>query len=850
MKREIDEELGFHIEQRRAENVAAGMSPEEAAREARKQFGNMQSVREECREAKGAGFGEEMLSDIRFGLRLLRKNPSFTAMAVLTLALGIGATTSIFCWVNAMVFRPLPFPDADRLVLLSEEWTAKGWGRSEVSAGTFADWQEQSRSFDALAAFEGMSLRTKADNGVETLRGLRISTMFFQVLKLHPVLGREFLPAEGQSGKDQVAILSHELWERRFSGRRDVIGASLDIDGVPHTIVGVMPEGFRFPYDTDVWLPLTLSPEVISHREKRSFEVMGRLKADSSLSKAQTELSGITARIAGRYPSSNQGWGCAVESLRVLFVSGNLRAKFSVLLAAAALVLLAACANVANLLLIRFERRQQEIAVRSSLGAGRARIVRLMLTESLVLSALGTIAGLLLAIWLSSALGVLIPGYSLRGIKPVFDQRVLFFTLGLCVVAGLTFGTLPAWWVARSNSGNNLKQPNGISGIAGGSRRWANLWIISEVACAVTLLMGAGLMILTLARLTRTDLGFDPSRLLVAEINPTWDAGEPDYSPKKVLYYGQLREELARAGGISDAAIFRDAGWLDCLPEGQAQAMKLYGASCSTNLFRTLGVPLIRGRLYPEEWRRGDPIEVVVNETFARRGWPGQSALGKRFRPDSPGAMWVVVVGVVRDFRLERDQAVRPRYYSSYRSAYLEGVQFILRSNGSESGVAIAARQILRRFDPYQGNPSVRSMNDLLGDVLRPRYQMLSLLGGFAGVAFILAAIGIYGVVGYSVAQQRRAIGIRIALGALPADVMALVIRQGMTPVLVGIGCGALGSVALGHFLAGQFSGMASLHAGILAGISVLMFITAFLACFVPACGAANTDPMESLRCE
>ncbi len=793
---------------------------------------------------------EGLWQDLRHGARLLRKNPGFTSVSVLTLALGIGASTAIFGWLDAMILSPLRFQNADRLVLLSESWIEKGWGRSGVSAGTFDDWQDQAASFDSLAAFQEMPLRMGSDHDEPMLRTLRASPDLFRVLMVHPSLGREFLDEEDQPGRDHRVILSHEFWQDRFGGRPDVIGKSIELNGAPFTIVGVMPPGFHFPYDTEVWTPLTLSPGEMAHRDHRSLMVVGRLKANVALPTAQAELSGITARIAGRFAATNRGWGGILEPLQVLYVGGEVRRTFALLLGAAASVLLVACANIANLLLARLESRRKEVAVRLSLGARRSRIVRQVLAESLLLSVIGTAIGLLMSGWLSSAIRALIPGYTLGGIGPAFDGRVLLFSLGLCVAACLAFGTIPAWLLARSSPSVLLTPSAGVSNSAAAPGRWLNRWVVCEVTCAVTLMMGAGLMVLTLVRLTQTKLGFNPDHLLVGNVNPSWNAGEADYSPRKALYYQQLAAALSQGSGIVDAAIYRDNGWSDFVTEGGQDSMQLYGVGCSTNLFETLGVPLVRGRLFPEVWQKGDPIEVVVNETLAQRCWPGADPIGKRFKPEVTGAMWVTVVGVVPSFRLTRDREARPLYFTSYQWSYLEGVQLILRTSTTADTAFASARQIIAGLDPSQAQAELRTMNDVLGDVLHARFRLLLLLGGFAGIALLLATIGIYGVVSCLTARRKREIGIRIALGALPAQVMALVIRQGILPVAVGIGCGALISLELEHLIDSQLFGVEKAGPAIFAGCSLLMLLAASLACLGPARHAAKLDPMESLRNE
>jgi predicted permease len=848
---EMDDELRSHVEMQTQENFEAGMKPEEARYAALRQFGCIESVKEVCREQRGLPWLEDLAQDIRYGARGLRKNLGFTATAVLTLALGIGATTTLFCWLNALLFRPLPFPQPQSLLLLSEVWTEKGWGRSGVSLATFDDWRQQSLSFESIGAFVQTPLRLQFKTVVQTVQGAEISAGLLNVLKVYPALGRDFLPEESQPGKNQVILLSHELWKQKFAGRLDIINSQVEVDGLPYTVVGVMPEGFRFPDHTGMWRPLIRTAQRLSQRGNRCLSVIARLRPDVHFIQAQAELSTISARIGKAFSETNQGWGCSVESLRVLFTGGDIRKTLSALFLATIFVLLTACANVSNLLLARFENRKKEMAVRSSLGAGQGRIVRHVLTEGLLLAALGTVAGLVLAFWLSSAMGTLLPVQVLAGTRPEFDARVLLFASALCLVCSLCVATIPAWQLARCDPGMMLKGPT-ASSLPMPWRRWAGYWIALEVGCATTLLIGSGLMIRTVANLSRVDLGFDPAPLVMAEIEPIWSLNEPEYSPRKVDYFQRLQEQLARTPGVSTAAILRDDGWADFRAESGSDAIKGYMVGCSSNLFNTMSVPFIKGRGFIDRWQRGNPYEAVVNETFARRFWPAQDPIGRRFKTADapPGTMWCTVVGVARDFKLSREQSDRPAIFTSYRSSYLQDVRLLVRITRPPADAVAIVRQIVRGFDPDLTDSRSRTMTEALAEVIGPRDQVLWLLIGFAGVSLALASVGVYGVLAYLVSQRKKEVGIRLALGATRGEVRFLMLKQAMLSVLVGVFAGVLGSTALGHLLANQMFSVKNLDPGsLLSGVALVLLIS-LLACLVPSFRATRVDPMTALRYE
>jgi putative ABC transport system permease protein len=848
---EMEAELRSHIEMQTHENLVEGMSPEQARKSALRQFGWVESIKETCREQRSLFWVEDLVKDIRFGARLLTRNIGFTITTVLTLALGIGSTTTIFSRLNTLLFRPLPFPESQSLLLLSEVWTEKGWGRSEVSLSTFSDWQQQSVSFESMAAILKTSLRVGTESKVDTVPGAEISTTLLDVLKVHPALGRGFLPEERQPGRNHVLLLSYGLWQHRFAGRPDILDAKVDVNGLPYTVVGVMPSGFRFPSSVEVWTPLVRSAESLSRRSERSLMVVGRLKQGISTDQAHAELTAISDRIAKAFPETNRGWGSSVEPLRVLFGGAEARDTFTALFLATIFLLLTACANVANLLLARFESRKKELAVRSSLGAAQNRIIRQLLTETVLLVALGTAAGLALAFWLSTSLGAFLPDSGMAGTQPVFDWRVGLFAVGLCLVCALCIGTIPAWKLARNDPGLELK---GLNAATSPARwlPWSGYWIASEVACATILLIGSGLMIRTVANLTRVNLGFEPAPLVLAEVEPIWDRTEPDYSPKKVDYFARLQERLSETPGFSKVAVLRDNGWADYRAESGAAAIRCYSLACSSNLFSTLSVSLISGRSFNERWQKGEANEVVVNETFARRFWPGEDAVQKRFKiADAlPNTMWCTVVGVARNFQLSREQADRPAIFFSYRTSYLEGVGLLVRSAGVPTDAVATVSRILREFDPTQNAAKVQTMTQALDEVIGPRNRVMTLLTCFAIVSLAIAIVGIYGVTSYLVGQRRREVGIRLALGAIPRTVRYLMLARGMVPVLAGVLIGAPCSLLLGRLLAHQMFGVISLDPIACCGGIGLMFLASLPACFVPALRASRMHPMAALRCE
>ena len=791
-----------------------------------------------------------LFQDGVYGFRKLMADPVFTVAAVLTLALGIGATATLFCWLSALILRPLPFPDASRIVLLFEVCKEKGWGRSSVSPGTFKDWQEQNQSFSALGAFAQTPMLIGLKEGAQNVPGLRMSPELWDVLKIHPCVGRGFLTEESQPGRDNVALLSHELWMRQFAGSEQVLGSALEINGSPHVIVGIMPKGVRFPFNTEIWTPLVISGKDLEQRDRHELLVAGRLRDQTPLKRALGEISGITQRIAERYPKTNHGWDCLMLPLRSLFVNGDEVQTFTALFLGGLFVLLTACANVANLLFARFGSRQKEMAIRMSLGASGQRIIRQILTESLLLSAMGTAVGILLALWFSGLMRRMVPAELAGTNPPVFDGYVLAFTFGLCLLATLVSGIIPAWRLARSDPGGILKPSSGNWVAPSMSRNWSTLWIVCEVACAVALLVGASLMMRTIDILNRVDLGFESKALLKADFELLGASWESLDNTKRVLYFEQLRDELLAVNGVKQVAIFRNGGWCDFQTDENPEPKKAYVYESSSNLFKCLQAPLIKGRYFSETLKDGLP-EIVVNETFARQFWPGQDPIGKRFKPTGVArADLLPVVGVVRDFKLDRCETPRPVAFTSYRQAHLEVVSLFVRIQEHHPAVMGAVRLIIRRFDPNLGEPQVQTMAEALSDVFESRRLVLWLLGAFSGVSLVLAILGIYGVLSYLVSQRRREMGIRLAIGARPRDLIGLVVRQGMCPVLKGIGCGVIGSLVLRGLLKHQIVGIGGLDPISLLGSILLMMSVAFLACFLPAYQASKTDPNVVLRQE
>ena len=803
---------------------------------------------------------EDMFQDLRFGFRMLLKNPGFTLIAVLTLALGIGANTAIFSVVNALMLRPLPYPDPERLVWV-EEVTKETNAGHEAWGGHFLDWQEHSRTLEGIAQIDFVTRTLTGAGEPERVEAGRISASIFPMLGAKPFPpGRNFTKAEDKPGGERVVILSHSLWQRRYNGDQDIVGRDVTLDDANYTVIGVAPADFRFFYRFDVWVPLALDPQ----RElagKRSYQpTVARLKPGVALEQAQAEMDTLLQRYEASRPEGRPRIDSQARlvPLQEHFL-GNRERPLLVLLGAVGLVLLIACANVANLLLAHAAAREKELAIRGALGAGRLRLARQLLTECLLLALAGSAAGLLLAYWLTGLLGSLISTDTLGGMGRVaavtIDGRVLGFTLLITLVTGLLFGLLPALRLSRTDLNVSLKEGGRGGGSHGRGLRGALM--VSEVALAVVLLVGAGLLIRSFAKLLGVDPGYRAENLLTARLSVP-----PRYrdNPRHAQFYEQILQRLAALPGIVSVGATNNlpltryslSGALRV--EGRAYQQKGENPPSAPqtivnhDYFRTMGISLRAGRLFNDGDAQGAPRVGLLSESLARRLFPIEDPLGKRL---SLAGRDTTVIGVVSDIRYTGlDGEIEQAVYLSYRQMPPYTTALVLRGAVDPSILAPALRSAVREIDPALPVYDVMTMDERLSNSVAARRFNLLLLGGFAALALLLAGVGVYGVISYVVTQRTHEVGIRMALGAQSADVLRLFIKQGMAMVMLGVAIGLIGAFALTRVMTSLLFDVSASDPLTFACVALLLSLIAMLACYLPARRAARIDPLASLRRE
>jgi putative ABC transport system permease protein len=806
----------------------------------------------------------DLLRDLRHALRVMIQSPGFSLAAILTLALGIGAATAIFSMVDAVLLRPLPFAEQDRLVTVWGEVRERNQAHVEVSLQDYEDWREGNRVFSdlgLLAATDSDLALTGVDQPLH-VRGRLVSANLFDVLGVRPALGRSFRPEEDRPDSQDVAVISHGFWQRHFGGDRGVLGKTVSLDGEPTLVIGVMPASFRFPKDVDLWIPagpLGTSPEL---KTIRVFEAIGRLKPGTSIEQAQTDMTALSVRLEEVHPQGNQGYRASLRPL-VDEILGDTGPALLLLLAAVALVLLIACANVAGLLLARAASRQKETAVRIALGAGRPRLIRQLLTESALLAFLAAAVGLLLA-WLGLRIVTAVGPADIPRLDEVgLDARVLAFTLLVSLVTAVLFGLAPALQAARPDLTSSLKE-GGKSSASLGSRRLRSLLVVAEVALALVLLVGAGLVIRSFLHLQRTDLGFQPESLLTMRITLYGDKRPEPH--QWAAFYRDVAQRAEALPGVERASVVLlrplsgPIGWdYDFRVEGQTPDDQKTNPTSnhervSPGYFRTMGIPLIAGRDFT--WSDGAeaPKVAIVNQSMARRFWPGQDPLGKRLLFGRPGreGPWMTVVGIVGDVRYRELQSVKPDIYVPFLQDPHWAMDLVVRTSSDPLSAASAVTAAVQEVDRDQPVSGITTMERALSDtVARPRLRSF-ILGVFAALALLLAAVGLYGIIAQSVAQRRQEIGIRIALGAGRPEVLRLVLRQGLGLTLAGLAAGLILAVAVGAtgWLATLLYGVESMDFVTFAAVPFVLLAVAVAASLIPALRATRVDPLTVLRAE
>ncbi len=803
------------------------------------------------------------MQDLRYGLRMLLKNPGFTLIAIITLALGIGANTAIFSVVNAAVLRALPYPNADRLVMLWGTNAKDGNQQQPASFGEFNDWRAQMRSFDQVAgASPPWNFVLMGGSEPEPIQGMWVSANLFSTLGVMPARGRAFTPEEDRVGGAPVVIISHGLWQRRYGADPDVVGKTLSLGGRSFTIVGIMPAGFHFLEPAELWTPLQQNQFASSVRTVRLLSVVGRLKADVTVQQANAELDQLARQWESQYPDTNTGVGLRMVSMHRQ-VTGKVRFGLLLLFGAIGLVLLIACANVANLMLARSAARRKEIAVRAALGAGRLRLIRQLLTESIVLSLLGGLGGILLAVWGMDLLLKLNPVQLPQYHRIEIDLAVFGFTVLASVLTGILFGLAPALQASKLDLHAALKE-GGRSALAdAGQRQLSNLLVIAEVAMALVLLAGAGLLVRSFVRLLDVNPGFATENLLTMQVGlPNATYAQPE---RRIAFNQQLEErlkampEVASVGLVTrlplQSALNNVTSFLSIegrpMPPGQRPEIDFRRAS--TGYSQTMGIPLLAGRLVTEQDVAANTGAVLINDAMAKRFWPGEDPIGKRISTATVTGQeqWRTIAGVVGSVRhLGMEVEPRPEVYYHTSTFPPFGPVIVIRTTSDPKNLIAAVRATVRAIDRDLPVSNVNTMQQLVAQSLSQRRFAMLLLGIFAGLALLLAGVGIYGVISYSVTQRTQEIGVRMALGARAADVLKLVVGQGMAMTSIGIGVGLIASVALTRLMSNWLFDVSATDPLTFTLVALLLACVALLACYIPARRATKVDPMTALRCE
>jgi putative ABC transport system permease protein len=862
VNRELDDELRFHVDHEVEKLVSSGLGRDDALRRARMAFGGLDQVKEECQEARGVRVVETLVQDIRYGLRTLRRSPGFAFAALVTLACGIGANTAIFSLLYGVLLRPLPYRDPARLVVLNE--TTPAVGLVSVSYPNFLDWRAQTHSFAAMNAVTQVSFNLAGVSQPENISGDAVSPGFLSMMGVRPIVGRDFSADEDKAGTPAVVLLSYDLWQSHFGGDRDVSGRTITLDGRPVTVVGVLPADYLAVDKTDVLEPMGVwaaaNPDSVNNRSDRGDTVVvGRLAPGATLGQARAEMEGIAARLAQAYPTANSQFSVSLQSIRDVFVS-DIRPAVLILSGAVVCVLLIACANVANLLLMRGAGRAREISLRMALGASRGRVVRQLLAESLVLACLGGLLGVATAVWGIRAIVTLVPTGALPGTSVSLNGVVLLFAAGVAILSTCLFGIVPARHSAKASARSALR--DGGRSATAANNRWRGLLVVAEVSLALMLLVGAGLMMKSLSRLLAVDPGFRPDHLLAVSMSLRTSKYQDD---KAVSNFWHAALDRVRAlPGVEHAALGTvvpmtgNHDRTDITFEGMP--LPTPGTFphpdvhvISPEYVSTLGLSLLRGRTFTDADRHDAPLVAMVNARVARTFFDGANPVGRRFifghpSPTKP-PQWVTVVGVVGDTKLYGlANPSRLEVYEPFDQAIENDMNLVTRSASDPAAETSAIRQAIASIDRDQPVFAVSTMTELVNRSVAARRVTFELLGWFSGLALVLATIGIYGVMSYSVAQRTREIGIRLALGASRWEILRLVIAQGAAITGAGVAVGVLASIGLTRLLAKLLFSVSAVDPGTFAGVALLLGVVAMLACYLPSRRLLSVNPTVALR--